>query len=182
MSSIAAFLGRILLSAIFILSGLGKILYQADYNQSYAANPYLNWLAAPGQMAVPLGIFELVAGILILFGFLTRITSVVLAIYAVLTAIYLHLGKFAEPLHQQIFLQWLAIAGGLLLLFAYGNTRYSFDRVRRRNTELADERDLERERARELERATRAVPAEKVLVERDPVTGEERIIDRTTYR
>ncbi len=153
MSSIAAFFGRIFLAALFILQGLGKVMYQNDYNQSYASNPQLDWLAAPGAMAMPLGIFELVIGILILLGLMTRMTALVAAIYALLTAVYLHLGRVAEPQHQQLLLMWLAVAGGLLMLFAYGNTRGSLDRLRRRKP---DEVVVERDH----------------YIERDPATGE----------
>ena len=158
MSSIAALFGRIFLAALFILQGAGKLMYQNAYNQSYANNPYLDWMAAPGTMAVPLGIFELVIGILILLGFMTRATALVAAIYAVLTAVYLHLANIAEPIHQQLLLMWLAIAGGLLMLFAYGNTRGSLDRLRRKKDDtVVVERDH--------------------YIERDPATGERVHVD-----
>lgn len=157
MSSIAALLGRIFLSALFILQGLGKIMYQSAYNQSYANNPQLDWLAAPGAMALPLGLFELALGVLILLGFMTRLTALTAAIYAILTAIYLHLGNVAQPIHQQLLLMWLAIAGGLLMLFAYGHTRGSLDRLRRKTP---DEVVVERDH----------------YIERDPVTGERVVV------
>lgn len=142
MSSIAALIGRIFLSALFILQGLGKLMYQSPYNEAYANNPHLDWIAAPGAMAVPLGVFELVIGILILLGFFTRLSAIVAAIYAVLTAIYLHLGNMSDPIHQQLLLMWLAVAGGLMMLFAYGNTRGSLDRLREKKPkEVIVERD-----------------------------------------
>ncbi len=158
MSSIAAFFGRIFLSALFILQGLGKIMYQNAYNQSYASNPQLDWLAAPGAMALPLGLFELAIGVLILLGFMTRMTALVAAIYAILTAVYLHLGRVAEPQHQQLLLMWLAVAGGLLMLFAYGHTRGSLDRMRRKTP---DEVVVERDH----------------YIERDPATGERVVVN-----
>lgn len=163
MSSIAALFGRIMLAALFLLSGAGKIMYQGAYNQSYANNPHLDWLAAPGAMALPLGIFELVLGILILLGFMTRMTALVAAAYALLTAIYLHLGNLAQPLHQQLFLMWVAIAGGLFMLFAYGNTRGSLDRLRRKTP---DEVVVERDH----------------YIERDPVSGERTVVATETDR
>lgn len=163
MSSIAALVGRIFLSALFILQGLGKILYQDQYNASYANNPNLEWLAAPGAMALPLGLFELAIGVLILLGFFTRLSAIIAAVYAILTAIYLHLGNFAQPMHQQLLLMWFAIAGGLLMLFAYGNTRGSLDRLRaKKPTEVIVERDH--------------------YIERDPVTGERVVVGTETDR
>lgn len=163
MSSIAALVGRIFLSALFILQGLGKLMYQNQYNQSYANNPHLDWLAAPGAMALPLGLFELALGVLILLGFFTRLSAIIAAIYAILTAVYLHLGNVSEPIHQQLLLMWLAIAGGLLMLFAYGNTRGSLDRLRaKKPDEVVVERDH--------------------YIERDPVTGERIVVGTETDR
>lgn len=158
MSSIAALFGRIFLAALFISQGASKLIYRNDYNLSYANNPNLDWLAAPGAMAVPLGIFELVIGVLILLGFMTRATALVAAIYAILTAVYLHLANVAQPVHQQLLLMWFAVAGGLLMLFAYGNTRGSLDRIRRKKDEaVVVERDH--------------------YIERDPATGERVHVD-----
>lgn len=163
MSSIAALIGRIFLSALFILQGLGKLMYQNQYNESYANNPHLDWLASPGAMAQPLGLFELVLGVLILLGFFTRFSALVAAIYAILTGIYLHLGNVAQPIHQQLLLMWFAIAGGLLMLFAYGNTRGSLDRLRaKKPTEVVVERDH--------------------YIERDPATGERTVVNTETDR
>ena len=163
MSSIAALFGRIFLASLFIMQGLGKIIYQSQYNANYANNPHLDWLAASGAIALPLGLFELALGILILLGFFTRLSALAAAIYAILTAIYLHLGNMSEPIHQQLFLMWFAIAGGLLMLFAYGNTRGSLDRLRaKKPDEIVVERDH--------------------YIERDPATGERIVVGTETER
>lgn len=135
-SSIFALLGRIGLSLLFILSGAGKLLYPASYNAELTANPYLAMISAGSQWAVPLGIFELIAGVLILLGFLTRITAILLAFYSLLTALFLH-GQLGDPVQQRLFLMQVAIAGGLFVLFAYGNTRASLDNLRARRRDQA---------------------------------------------
>ena len=76
---------------------------------------------------VPLAIaVEVLGGLLILLGYFTRPAALVLAGFCVATAVLFHtrLGVRNELLH---FEKDLAIAGGLLVLFAHGGGRWSLD-------------------------------------------------------
>ncbi len=139
-SSVFALFGRLCLALFFVLSGGGKVLYQSEYNEALVANPYLASLSAGPQWALPLGIFELIAGLLILFGLLTRLTAITFALYCLLTALFLHT-SFGDPFQVQLFLQQVAMAGGFFVLFAYGNTRASLDTLRARRRDQVGVRD-----------------------------------------
>lgn len=166
LGTIFAFIGRIGLSLIFILSGLGKLMYQGEYNADIVANPYIASMGFGTQWALPLGVFELVAGIFIFIGFMTRFTSFVTAIYAILVALLLHNKLAGDPVQQQLFLLWFALAGGLFVLFAYGNTRSSLDSYR----------------AAKKERANRTVVHDRVVHD-EALAGEPVVVtDRTTTR
>jgi len=124
MSTIAAIIGRLLLSVIFILAGVNKIIDPAGTAQYIESATTL-----PGTLALPTGIFELVAGLLLALGFMTRLTSLALAGFTLLTIFFFH-NAFADPAEQTAALKNLAIAGGLLAVFAYGQVRGTFDHMR----------------------------------------------------
>ncbi len=165
LGTLFSFIGRIGLSLIFILAGVGKLMNPADTNAMIQNNPYVAGLGFT-PLAFGVGLFELIAGLFILVGFLTRLTSLVLAGFCIVTALFFH-NQLGDPMQQANFLKNIAIAGGFLVLFAYGNTRASLDGVR------AAKRDaLQRERVATAERDV-ARDRDTVVVERDPV-----VVDR----
>ena len=127
MSTIAAVIGRIMLAVIFILSGIGKITDPAGTAQFIESETTL-----PGSVALPTGVFELVLGLMLAIGLMTRIASVLLAGFCLLAAFFFH-NAFGDITQLTAALKNLAIAGGLLVVFAYGQMRGSFDHMRERN-------------------------------------------------
>jgi putative oxidoreductase len=126
MSMIAALIGRILLAVIFIVSGIGKIVDPAP------AAGMLGSVGLPADMALGVGIFELVAGLLLAIGLMTRLVSFVLFVYVGLTILFFH-NALADPAQQVNALKNLAIMGGMLMVFAYGQMRWSYDHWRARD-------------------------------------------------
>lgn len=124
MSTIAAIIGRLLLSLIFILAGVNKII-----DPTGTAEYIENTTTLPGTLALPTGIFEVVAGLLLALGFMTRLTSLALAAFTLLTIFFFH-NQFGDQTQQTAALKNLAIAGGLLAVFAYGQVRGTFDHMR----------------------------------------------------
>jgi len=103
--------GRILLAALFLLSGLGKI-------GSYAATAdYMSSVGVPSA-ALPLVIATEVGGaISIIAGWKTRATASLLAGFTLLTAFIFH-NNFADQIQMVMFLKNVSIAGAFLLLVA----------------------------------------------------------------
>jgi putative oxidoreductase len=120
-------LGRLLLIALFLVSGFGK-LAAPTATKAYIASMGLPFpdLANLASIAVELGI-----GALFLPGFQTRLAAAALALYSVATSLLFHhdLGDQNEMLH---FLKDLAIAGGFLQVAAFGGGALSLD-ARRQN-------------------------------------------------
>jgi len=149
MSAIAAFLGRLLLALLFVVSGVGKIL---DPSQTAQA---MQQASLPGNMALGVGIFEVVAGVFLAVGIMTRLVSFLLAGFVALTILFFH-HDFGTQEGMGAVLSHLAIIGGLLVVFAYGHMRWSYDHMRAARRGEVATRDAEA-RAHEAElRAARA--------------------------
>ena len=118
-------IARILLAAIFILAGLnkfGNIADTAGYISSVGlpAGTILAWLTA---------IFEVVAGIAILIGFQTKLTSWALAAFCVVSAALFH-NNLGDQTQFIMFMKNLAMAGGFLALSVSGAGSLSVDERR----------------------------------------------------
>ena len=123
MSTIAAVLGRLMLAALFVLAGIPKIIDPSGTAQM------LQGANLPGSLALPTGIFEVVAGLLLAFGIMTRLVSILLAGFTLLTVLFFH-NQFGDPTQAQLALKNIAIAGGLLMVFAYGHMYWGYDKMR----------------------------------------------------
>lgn len=115
-------LGRLLIAAIFILSGITKITTPTA-TQAYITSvglplPLLSYLAAV--------IIEVGGGILLVVGFQTRIVAGVLAFFTIATAVSFH-ANFADQNQMVHFLKNISMAGGLLQVVAFGAGAWSFD-------------------------------------------------------
>jgi putative oxidoreductase len=116
----AALVGRVLLAALFLLEGWSKV---RGYGPAVA---YMERFSVPGLL-LPAAIFvELAGGILLIVGWQARCAALALAIFCIVTALLFHtnLADRNQLLH---FEKDLAIAGGLLVLAAFGPGRFSLD-------------------------------------------------------
>lgn len=111
---------RALLSAIFIISGLGK-LSAIGPTQGYMVS-----FSLPSILIYPTIAFEILAGLALLAGWQTRRAAFLLAGFSVVSALIFHT-NFAEQSQMIMFLKNLAMAGGLLLLFQTGASAISLD-------------------------------------------------------
>ncbi|TCM56236.1 putative oxidoreductase [Rhizobium sp. PP-F2F-G48] len=121
-SSAIVLVGRILLSIIFILAGFGKIS-NLEGTAGYFAG---SGLPVPMVTAVVVSLVELIGGIFILVGFLTRPTAYVLAAFCIATAFIAHF-NFADMNQMINFQKNFAMAGGFLVLAAFGPGALSVD-------------------------------------------------------
>lgn len=105
----ATLAGRACLSAIFLISGLGKLM---------APEATVAGIASVGLPFPDLGLalavgIELLCGAALLVGFRVRWAASILAAFTVVTAIFFH-SSFADPNQFTHFLKNVAITGGLL--------------------------------------------------------------------
>lgn len=130
-SGLFAFIGRIMLSLIFIISGAVKL---ADPSATSSA---LASVGFPTSLAMPAILFELIGGIMIALGVFTRIMSLVFAAFCLLTALLFH-SETADAMQAAMAMKNVAIAGGFLCLFAYEGKSWSLDHYRARRRAEAD--------------------------------------------
>lgn len=125
-TSAALLAGRILLATIFLVSGFGK-LAQAQGTIGYIASV---GLPAPTLAYAGAVITELGGGLLLIFGFQTRVVAAILAGFSLVSAVLFHngLGDQNQLFH---FLKNIAMAGGLLQVVAVGAGRFSVDAARK---------------------------------------------------
>ena len=133
--SLIVLVGRILLSLMFIPAGFGKL---ADPSATVGMITG-SGLPAATALAYGAGLFELVAGLAILVGFQTRIAAYLLAAFCLFTAFVFHSGPINVPdfpeganglltvFNQLMMMKNLAIAGGFLVLGAFGPGSLSID-------------------------------------------------------
>jgi putative oxidoreductase len=125
----AALVGRILLAAIFITSGFGKIT-GFEGTVGYIAS---KGLPLPQIGAIVAILVELGGGILLAVGFKARWAALALAIFTLAAGILFHnywAVEAAQKMAQQInFWKNISMTGGLLLAFAFGPGRYSVDKA-----------------------------------------------------
>lgn len=113
--------GRVLLAAIFLISGLGKIT-------GYAGTAaYMASLGVPSALLPVVIATEILGAIAIILGWKTRIVAFLLAGFTLLAGVIFH-GNFADQMQTIMFLKNVAIAGGFLLLVVNGAGALSLDR------------------------------------------------------
>lgn len=107
------FAARLLLSALFLLGGVGKL---ADV-QGFAG--YLQMGGLPGFLAWPAILFEISVGLSMVLGFQTRIMALLAAGFCLVTAALYHT-NFADQIQIVMFLKNLGLAGGFLMIAGNG--------------------------------------------------------------
>jgi putative oxidoreductase len=123
-----ALIGRVLLALVFLLSGIGK-LRGFDGTMAYISSVGLPLAGVLAALALAL---EIVAGVALILGYRTRWAALALAAFTLVAAFLFHnfwsMPEPAQVMQQIMFLKNLAIAGGLLMVAAYGPGAWSIDR------------------------------------------------------
>lgn len=111
--ALISLVARVLLSAIFIAAGYNKI---GGYDGTMQ---YMESAGVPGILLPAVIALELGGGLMILLGLFSRWAALALAAFSVVAALLFH-ANFADQMQAAAFMKNLALAGGLLLLFANG--------------------------------------------------------------
>ncbi|MGR2660318.1 DoxX family protein [Chromobacterium haemolyticum] len=114
-------LARVLLAQVFFLAGIGKL------GAGYAATQgYMAAMGVPGFLLPLVIALEIGGGLALALGVKARWVALLLAGFSVASALLFHL----EPGNSQQMIQLtknLAMAGGLLMVFAHGAGKLSWD-------------------------------------------------------
>ena len=113
-------LGRIFLSAVFLIAGVNKIF---NYEGTTA---YMESFGIPGFLYIPAIILEILFPLLIVIGYQTKISALIMAIFSISLAIIFHT-DFSNQMQVMSFLKNFAIAGGFIIIFVNGPSRWSID-------------------------------------------------------
>lgn len=116
----AAPLGRVLLSLMFVMSGLTKI------TQFEGTQGYMEAMGVPGALLPLVIATEVFGGIAVLIGWRARFSAFVLAGFSMISAVIFH-ADFSNQVEMTNFLKNITIAGGFLLILANGAGGFSID-------------------------------------------------------
>jgi len=120
MQSLAAPAGRVLISLIFITSGLSKL-------GSFAGTQdYMESVGVPGMVLPVVIAVEVLGGLAIILGWQARIAAFLLAGFSLLSAVLFH-ANFGDQMQMIMFMKNLGLAGGFLMIVALGAGPYSID-------------------------------------------------------
>jgi putative oxidoreductase len=122
-----ALLSRLLLAALFLPAGIGKIT-------GFAGT--VGYIASVGLPLPPLGAavaiaVEVLGGLALIVGFGTRWAALALALFTLGASFFFH-NYWAMPVEQQMmqqlmFMKNIGVTGGLLALAAFGAGAFSLD-------------------------------------------------------
>ena len=120
MANIADLIGRILISALFLLNGIFKI---SNYDGTIG---WMESFGMPGILLIPAIILEIAGPVLIIIGYKTKLAAGLLSLFCIVTAVIFH-NDFANQMQFTSFLKNIALAGGFLILFVNGAKGFSLD-------------------------------------------------------
>jgi len=114
------FIGRLFLSALFLIEGFGKISNQENVIM------YMEEYGVPEILFVPATVLEILFPLLLIVGYKTKWVASVMALFTFTVAIIFHT-NFSEGMQMIFFLKDLAIAGGFMIVLFYGPGKISLD-------------------------------------------------------
>ena len=120
MSNLIDFVGRLLISALFLLSA---------YNKIFSIDGTISWMEGygiPGFLLYPTIALEIVLPLFIIIGYNAKLSSGLLAIFCVSTAFIFHF-DFTDQMQTIAFLKNIGLAGGFLFIVVNGTGDWSVD-------------------------------------------------------
>mgnify|MGYP001323960117 CR=1 FL=1 len=124
MSNFFDLLSRVFISSIFLLSAYNKVF---NYEDTLI---WMEGFGVPGFLLWPAIIFEFIFPILIIIGYRTQLSAVLLAVFCIATAIIFHF-EFSNQMQTIAFLKNIGLAGGFLFLAVNGPKEWAVDRKKK---------------------------------------------------
>ena len=104
-------IGRILLSSLFLIEGVRKFFFQEETIM------YMEDFGVPEILFFPSLILEVLFPILLIIGYKTRFSALIMALFSLTVALIFHT-NFDNQMELIMFLKDIAIAGGFLIIAA----------------------------------------------------------------
>ena len=124
MSHLIDLIGRLLISALFLLSA---------YNKIFSIDGTMSWMEGfgiPGFLLYPTIALEIILPLLIIIGYQARLAAGLLAIFCLATAFIFH-NDFTNQIEMISFLKNIGLAGGFLFILANGTKDFSIDKKKK---------------------------------------------------
>jgi len=125
---IVELIGRIFLSVLFLIEGIGKLFTQEQ------VITYMEDYGVPGILFIPAVIIEILFPLLLIVGYKTKLAALVMALFTLTVTIIFHT-DFGDGMQLISFLKNLAITGGFMIVVAYGSNKFSLDHFLKSNSE-----------------------------------------------
>ncbi len=124
MANLLDLIGRILISALFLISAFNKV-FNLDGSMGW-----MEGFGVPGFLIFPAIVIEIILPILVIVGYQARIAAGVLAIFCLLTAFIFHF-DFSDQSQLVSFLKNVGLAGGFLFIVANGTKGWAVDKEKK---------------------------------------------------
>ena len=124
MANLIDLIGRLLISALFLLSAYNKIL---------SIDGTMGWMEGygiPGFLLYPTIALEIILPLFIIIGYKARLSAGLLALFCLSTA-FVFLSDFADQMQLIAFLKNVGLAGGFFFIVANGTKDWSVDRKKK---------------------------------------------------
>lgn len=126
-ASVTSLLGRLMMAAIFLISGAGKMA-DPEVTLGYIASAGLPFPPAALVVAV---LVEVAGAVALVVGYRTRLVASVMALFCIATAVIFH-SAFGDQNQFIHFFKNLTMAGGFLQIVSFGAGAISLDAKLRR--------------------------------------------------
>ena len=124
MANVLDLVGRIFISALFLISAFNKI---------FNLDGSIGWMegyGVPGFLIFPAIAVEIILPVLIIIGYQARIAAGVLAVFCLVTAFLFHF-DFENQSQLVSFLKNIGLAGGFLFIVANGTKDWAVDKEKK---------------------------------------------------
>ena len=124
MANLFDLIGRILSSALFLISA---------YNKIFSIDGTIGWMqgfGVPGFLLYPTIAIEIILPVFVIIGYNARISAGLLSIFCILTAFLFHF-DFSNQGQTIYFLKNIGLAGGFLLIVVNGTKEWSVDKEKK---------------------------------------------------
>jgi putative oxidoreductase len=125
---IVEIIGRVFLSALFLIEGVGKLFTQEQVIM------YMEDYSVPIILFIPAVVVEILFPLLLIIGYKTRLAALVMILFTLTVTIIFHT-DFSDGMQLIFFLKDLAIAGGFMIIFAYGSNKFTLDQFLKSKSE-----------------------------------------------